>query len=64
VDDLAAWFREECANCERCFLGRVLLGGWSVSLIPLSSAVDWRSGVLRLAGSGIVFMQVGIAILR
>ena len=25
-DDLTAWFRE-CANCERYFLGRVLLGG-------------------------------------
>ena len=33
------------------------LGDCSVSLIPLSSAMDWRSGVLHLAGSGIAILR-------
>ena len=33
------------------------LGDSSISLIPLSSAMDWRLGVLRLAGSGIAILR-------
>ena len=47
-DDLTAWFREECANCERYFLGRVVSGGWSISLIPLSFAMDLAFGCVAL----------------